>query len=205
MGASTPAVKVTLEEFLDGINDEERYKRCEYWDGEVIPKDPDFSKPDYPMSPVRYHALIQSALAYEIRAFLLQHPLGEVFTELHCRLHTGRVVVPDLAVILGQDDDYTSAHPRAPELAVEILSPSDRIINVTRKVDFYLRHGVKVVWLIYMDSREATIHTPTDDVRLIPETGILTAESVLPGLAIPLVAVLPHKKTVHLSSDVENT
>jgi len=195
MDKPEPTVKVTSEEFLAGINDEERYKRAGHWNDELVSKDP----------ASRDHSLVQDKLAFEIGRFLKTHPLGQAFIALHCVFGSGWVLAPDAAVVLGQDDeDDYSAHPRAPELAIEVLSPSDRIVHVTRKVDFYLRHGVKVVWLIHMESREATIHTPTEDVRLVPESGALTAESILPGLSIPLADPAPKESRSRLQRSGEH-
>lgn len=170
--------------FIEGIDDYERFGLCEYRNGKVVPKDT--------CPPPRGHAKLRMELLTELKGYLDLHPIAEALPSLHCRFPNGDVLCPDISVVSFQPEHNPwEPHPRAPELAVEILSPSDRISLVTRNVDCYLRNGVRVVWLIHMESREATIHAVDEEVRLIPESGRLTAEAVLPGLSIPLAAALP--------------
>lgn len=84
---------VSLEEFLDGIEDEDRYERCEYWDGEIVPKDPE---PADPMSPIRLHAYIQIQLGRRLANYLGENPLGTVLSEIHTYFRSARrVFLPD--------------------------------------------------------------------------------------------------------------
>ncbi len=136
MATAQIATNVSLDEFLDGINDKERYARCEYWDGEVILKDADF---DDDMSPVKTHSFVQVQLSIQLGIYLKANPVGTVFTELHCILPgTRRVLVPDLAVVLGSVEIDDGPLRGAPDLVIEILSPSDRASMASRKVTTYL-------------------------------------------------------------------
>jgi Uma2 family endonuclease len=74
----------------------------------------------------------------------------------------------------------------APDLVVEVLSPSDREGDVQAKVADWLDAGVRLVWLIDGQRRRATVHRAdgTSDVRSSADD--LDGETVLPGFALPL-------------------
>jgi Uma2 family endonuclease len=76
--------------------------------------------------------------------------------------------------------------PGAPDLAVEVLSPSDNSADVQQKVRDYLEAGARLVWLIAPAARTATIYRADGSARLLREGDHLDGEDVLPGLAIPL-------------------
>jgi Uma2 family endonuclease len=74
----------------------------------------------------------------------------------------------------------------APDLAVEVLSPSDNPVDVQQKVRDYLEAGARLVWVIAPAARTATIYRADGSARLLREGDHLDGEAVLPGLAIPL-------------------
>lgn len=78
----------------------------------------------------------------------------------------------------------------APDLAVEVLSPSDRMGKVMQKVQLYLQHGASMVWVV--DPEEQTIiqFTP-DGIRLYGVTDSLDGGDVLPGFSLPLRELFP--------------
>ena len=70
--------------------------------------------------------------------------------------------------------------PFAPDIAVEVLSPSDLAVNVRRRVRGYLRAGSKEAWLLDHANVEALIHT-TNGIRKLQGTDILES-ALLPTL-----------------------
>ena len=74
----------------------------------------------------------------------------------------------------------------APDLAVEVLSPSDSPMDVQQKVRDYLEAGARLVWVIAPAARAATIYRADGSARLLRDGDHLDGEDVLPGLAIPL-------------------
>src|SRR5574341_89975 len=74
----------------------------------------------------------------------------------------------------------------APDLAIEVLSPSDNPVDVQQKVRDYLDAGAKLVWVLAPQARSATIYRPDGSARLLREQDALEGETVLPGLHIPL-------------------
>jgi Uma2 family endonuclease len=74
----------------------------------------------------------------------------------------------------------------APDLAVEVLSPSDNPVEVQQKVRDYLEAGARLVWVLAPLARTATVYRPDGSARLVRDPESLDGEDVLPGLAIPL-------------------
>lgn len=80
--------------------------------------------------------------------------------------------------------------PGPPDLAVEVLSPSDRWAEVLRTVSEYLEAGARLVWVIDPETRSARVFRPERAPTVVDEDGTLDGEDVLPGFTLPLRAVL---------------
>jgi Uma2 family endonuclease len=74
----------------------------------------------------------------------------------------------------------------APDLAVEVLSPSDNPMDVQQKVRDYLDAGARLVWVIAPSAKSATLYRADGSARLLREDDNLDGEDALPGLLIPL-------------------
>ena len=102
------------------------------------------------------------------------------------------VRAPDVAVLqrsrLATFDDDRRYFPGAPDLAVEVLSPSDRRGAVREKVADYLDSGSVMVWLVDPARREIRVCTSAGE-ECIGIGGTLTANGLLPGFALPLDSV----------------
>lgn len=98
------------------------------------------------------------------------------------------VRAPDLAYVradrLPSKDDRRAFLELAPDLAVEIVSPSDGSKDVNDKVMQYLDLGVRLVWLIYPSTRTVNIYTPDRTARILTEADVLDGGDVLPGFTL---------------------
>ena len=74
----------------------------------------------------------------------------------------------------------------APDLAVEVLSPSDRPRRVLDKVGDYVDSGVRLVWVIDPLKRQAVVYRTATEGRFIDADGALEGEDVLPGFRCAL-------------------
>ena len=74
--------------------------------------------------------------------------------------------------------------PGAPDLAIEVVSPSDTAAHLKSKVDIYLQGGAKTVWVVYPDARSVTIHSG-DSVRELKGEQIIE-DPMLPGFEAPV-------------------
>jgi Uma2 family endonuclease len=75
----------------------------------------------------------------------------------------------------------------APDLAVEILSPSSRWADVEEKVADYLAAGARLVWVVDPRERRVVVRYPDRPPRMVPVADVLGGEDVLPGFTLALV------------------
>jgi Uma2 family endonuclease len=77
----------------------------------------------------------------------------------------------------------------APDLVVEVVSPSDRASEVASKAAMWLDAGVRLVWVVDPQARQATVHHPGGRDRVLRNDGVLDGEDVLPGFRLPLMSI----------------
>lgn len=77
----------------------------------------------------------------------------------------------------------------APDLAVEVLSPSDRRGKVLCKVGEYLDAGTRLVWVVDPQRRTAVVYRPDGEPTILGADGVLDGEDVLPDFLLPLTEV----------------
>lgn len=71
--------------------------------------------------------------------------------------------------------------PFAPDLAVEVVSPSDTSQDVQAKVSEYLSAGTRLVWVIYPKTRNVVEYRPGGTARVLSEEDFLDGGDVVPG------------------------
>ncbi len=71
--------------------------------------------------------------------------------------------------------------PGAPDLAVEVVSPSDRFDEVLEKVEEYLAAGSRLVWIALPRTQTILVCHFTREVRILRRDDELSGEDVLPG------------------------
>ena len=69
----------------------------------------------------------------------------------------------------------------APDLVVEVLSPSDRMVQIPRKLDHYFEHGTRLVWLVNWKTEQVHIYTLDSIEALTRPHELLLGGVVLPG------------------------
>jgi Uma2 family endonuclease len=79
--------------------------------------------------------------------------------------------------------------PLAPDLAVEVLSPSDRMADAMSKVTMYLQTGVRLVWLVDPATLTVTIFRQDAAPKMVREADTLDGADVLPGFRIPVAEI----------------
>ena len=76
--------------------------------------------------------------------------------------------------------------PGAPDIAVEVVSPSDTAAGMARKVADYLAAGSQRVWVVYPAGRRVIIHRADGSVLSYAGDDVITDEELLPGFSLPL-------------------
>ncbi len=74
----------------------------------------------------------------------------------------------------------------SPDLAVEVISPSETAEEVREKVRDYLASGTPLVWVIYPRTEEVVVHTPDGLARSLAAGDTLDAPDVLSGFSCPV-------------------
>lgn len=164
----------TADELLGLPDDGSRYELVE---GELKP-----------VSPAGYeHGLIVNRINARLFAFAEQHRVGQVPAS-----ETGFVVARNPDTVLSPDVSFVRAEravdtrgffPGPPDLAVEVVSPSDRFSDVLAKTRTYLRAGTVAVVIVEPASRIVQVHR-TSGVTNVTDT--LALEDVLPGWSMSL-------------------
>ncbi len=72
----------------------------------------------------------------------------------------------------------------APDLAIEVVSPSQRRPAVQRKIDHFLASGAKVVWALYPAQRELHIHRTGQKVVKLGAEDSVEEPTLLPGFRV---------------------
>ena len=104
------------------------------------------------------------------------------------------VRAPDVAFIRRErlpDREPQGYLALAPDLVVEVLSPSDRAGETLSKVADWLNAGTQLVWVIDPERRVARVYRQDGTMSLVSESEPLNGEDVVPGFDCPLSVVLP--------------
>jgi Uma2 family endonuclease len=141
------------------------------------------------------HGAVAVRLASLLHAHVAAHGLGIVLVE------TGYVVARAPDTVRGPDVSFTSRDrlgagplpaafiPFAPDLAVEILSPDDRVSDVEEKVADYLDGGTRLVWLVDPARRSVTVRRSGGTLSMVTAPAELDGEDVVPRFRCSLGAV----------------
>ena len=74
--------------------------------------------------------------------------------------------------------------PFAPDIAVEVVSPSDSLLDVEEKIEQWLKAGTALVWVVNPRGRTVTVHRGGRDPRVLRESDALTGEDVCEGFSV---------------------
>ena len=147
-------------------------------------------------SPVTQHQRILGNLHYLFRSHLDAHPGGEAFmSPFDVLLSDINVFVPDLIYVSAERSRFITSKnlQGAPDLAIEILSPTTRSRDERLKRDVYERAGVKEYWLVDpgRDVVDAYRRAGGGFLALIRyEKAQVLTTLLLPGLELPLDKIL---------------
>jgi Uma2 family endonuclease len=141
---------------------------------------------------------------------------GQIVTRLVAKLFNfvdprglGTLVASDSGVLIERDPDtvrepdiaFTSADKiplnavipgyaeAIPDLVVEVVSPNDDLRQVNDKARMWLSHGVRLVWVVYPQSRTIGVHHRDQPVATLTDDDDLDGLDVLPDFAVPVSAL----------------
>jgi Uma2 family endonuclease len=179
---------VTADELLAMPDDGWRYELVK---GELIR-----------MSPTgQEHGELTLNLSSPLHYFVKRNKLGVV-----CAAETGFILnhnpdtvrAPDTAFISRERFDKIGRTwkywDEAPDLAVEVLSPSDTVKHVKDMVSDWLKSGSKTVWVVNPKLRTVTVYNSSSDIRILTEKDRLTGGDTVPGFEISVAEIFSELK-----------
>jgi len=133
------------------------------------------------------HGDVGAEFVFRLRGFVKEHALGRVYSvDAGFRFGKDIVRAPDVAFVrmerlgLGHHRRF---FPGAPDLAVEIFSPSDSVPQLMRKVRQYLEYGSHTVWVVYPETQQVHVFQSGAADRIL-EAGDLLGAPELPGFSV---------------------
>jgi Uma2 family endonuclease len=137
------------------------------------------------------HSVIQAAVAGEIYIYLKTNPVGVVSTDENYILWPERQNqsrIPDVSFVIKErlPKEQNRFLPIAPDLAVEILSPTNNFDEVMLKAEEYLQQGTQIVWVVIVSTREVIVCT-AEGKHFVKD--VLTAPQLLPGFELPVKTI----------------
>jgi len=158
-------------------------KRYELIQGELI---------EMPSSS-KINAILASWIAHQLWAYILPRNLGYVTgPDGGYQINAVNAFQPDVGFITKDrvGDPLAVTFPVAPDIAVEIISPSESARDVLDKARTYLKAGTYFVWAIYPKDKVVDIFRLAENgslnVQTIGADGLLTGENVLPDFTLKL-------------------
>jgi Uma2 family endonuclease len=136
------------------------------------------------------HAYFEIEIASLLRSFVKEHRFGRAYgADAGFRLSAGIVRSPDVAFV--RTERLERVHRRgfmegAPDLAVEIFSPTDNVRQLMRKVKQYFAAGCHTVWIVYPDQQEVNVLEASGADRLLKGGDLIEAPELLPGFSVPV-------------------
>ena len=145
-------------------------------------------------SPVNYHQKILLNLTMAFGKFLETHPLGELrFAPLDVILSEHDVLEPDLLLVLNEHRDILQDWVRgAPDMVIEILSPSTEARDRSIKLKAYARYGVGEYWIVDPNAQVIEIYRRTTEGLHLAVTcvkGMMVETPLLPGFSLAAALV----------------
>ncbi len=175
----TTKTRVSLEEFL-AMPETKPYR--ELIDGEVVEK----------AMPAPMHSRLVPRIASQLVVHLDATGEADVDSELrHADIDHEWVFLPDISVTKRGRRAAPADEPRGPvqvmpDFAIEVLSPDDEPGRLTRRVSYYLRSGLTLIWIVDPKDESVTVFERGAEPRVVRAPEPLSASPVLEGFSLDL-------------------
>ena len=185
---------ISADGFLKILDSPEyRDRIIELVDGEIV---------EMPL-PNGEHGEILAILTVNVGHYVLQYGLGRVATGdagfVLERNPDGRDTVRGVDLAFISKSKAPAPLPNtllefAPDLAVEVISPSNDAADIRLKIRQLFNAGTALVWIVYPDLRIVDVHT-RDGAQALNTEDSLSGGDVLPGFEIPVRDIFPAPET----------
>ena len=146
------------------------------------------------------HGKIEAMLIHLLMTFILPRKLGHVYPGDTTFVLKGTpeklelIRLPDVAfVAAGREDDADpdAPHYLAPDIAIEIISPSERYSDIRAKLEDYLQNGVQQVWQVIPEREEVLVNFPDGRVLTYSGDDKIPGGEILPGFELTVSDIFP--------------
>ena len=143
------------------------------------------------------HGEIGTRLILKVAGYVDAHQLGRCTNAETCYVLSAEAAIvrcPDFAFVTMERAPQPLPPqfvPFAPDLAVEVKSPSDSLRQLRRKCEEYLSYGVRLVWLILPETRQVEVYRPDQDILIVMGHDPLLGYDVLPSFSLPTCDLFP--------------
>ena len=140
-----------------------------------------------------YLSMIAIMIGAEVMMYVKKQKLGYVTGADGGYIVTGERYIPDVAFISIKRQPRPSReayNSNAPDLAVEVISPTDSVKPLHIKIANYLAAGT-VVWVVHPDSRTVEVFHPGQAVQILGIDDALDGGDLLPGFTLAVVDIFP--------------
>ncbi len=178
---------------------EKLYTAAEFWDIARLPENENkrlelIGGVIYEMPPSsRINTILAARLTRLLGNFVEERDLGYVTSsDGGYQLDERTVLIPDVGFIAKArvPDLSGTTFPGAPDLAVEVISPSETARKVLDKVQLYLLAGTRLVWAVHPEEKVVDVYRLADDktinVQPVRLDSVLDGGDVLPGFSLPV-------------------
>jgi Uma2 family endonuclease len=140
-----------------------------------------------------FETVLASWLGYLINSFAMGKKLGLAVNEVLFILNASRDLKrrPDVAFVsyARWPAPVVAREPAwnvVPDIAIEIVSPTNLAEEIDGKITDYFQAGVRLVWVFYADSGRVYVYQSPTQVSILERTDTLDGGEVLPGFQLPV-------------------
>jgi Uma2 family endonuclease len=146
--------------------------------------------------PGHEHGLVAMNIAGPLYEYVKKHQLGNVYAA-----ETGYLLEQNPDTVRAADISFVSrerierAKPvqgywkGAPDLAVEVNSPSDTVGRIEGKVAEWLESGARMLWVVSPKMRTVTVYRSLTEIAVLTEKDTLDGGEVVPGFEISIAEI----------------
>ncbi len=142
--------------------------------------------------PAFKHMLLANRLSTRLSVYVETHDLGYVGAEGGYLMHTDpdsgkqTVLIPDVSFVskARKPKNLDDLFMGAPDLAVEIISPSETYMMIRAKLRDYFAYATRMVWLVYSDTPSIEVFTSFENAAIAGLDGVISGGEVIPGFTL---------------------
>ena len=137
--------------------------------------------------------ILASFLATSINTFAMPKRLGMAVAETAYQREAKNSRRPDVSYfeiakfpsleVLLQDPPVVECEPN---LAIEVVSPSNTIAEMDDRIAHFFKTGVQLVWVVHPQSKQVCVYQSTKDCKILEMGDVLDGGKVLPGYSLSL-------------------